>query len=1207
MTAITIEAAREKCGTVYTWNCAGELYGIECELCEERPLCPLNEFAEHMELWHSDWTHEQQQHEQQQQPPEEAEELMQEVLAEEQSNSGGEVNELKQQLVQELNGPLALALDTHSTKTKTTSQQHDHYHDQHNDHHPHQLLNLNEQRIQLGNNSCQTIVDNQQKLTTEHVQHLIELYRSETRLWNQTHPEFRNMELGRESWRQITNAWSAHCGRRFSVTDVRIRISTLCQRFLKQRERLEAEGEDGLEDGAKFVHYDQLRFLCEQQSLLKRREHFARENRKLLEIYEHYPILWHNAHKRLRCVETIRRRHEAHRGLQLALRMCGIKLSGLAIQRRLQSLRKRYRLEKIRYLHSVVEGKQSEFVATFEHYAEMEFLHKHIDPYVCAVCGKIFEHLVGHQAHVQGRCGAQSVLKEHLPQADTQVTVGELMVQLEMEGNRLEEGQQKIETKQKLEQVQQLEERPLEMGQKQLAEEDHAKIDLLERNLLHEDEPERNLLQDDHMQEDQFERNLLQEDQLERNLHEGIHIREDQFKRNLLERDQLQVDQLGRYHLEGDHLERYHLKEDHLQEDHLQEVHLQKDQFQRDHLQEDHLQGDHQLNDHLQKGFLKEDHLQENHLQEHQLSGDHLHKEDILEDHIQEDHIQENHLQENHLQEHHLPEHHLHKEDILEDHIQEDHIQEDHLQENHLQENYLQEHHLHKDDILEDHIQEDHLQENYIQEKASACVAAHPDEQLPLREEESSSTRHTEEASEYSQSSTNTTNQQANKLRVRLSLQQTNKLIELYQSHPNLWDPNHLDYHARKQRRQSWHNIAAELNDYSMGSSRYSWQMLHRKLTDYTKYYRRERQREALAEEGEGEGTRWSFYDAFSFLDDVLPISCVLQKSLQQRDSNLKIIQVYQSYEQLWCTNHPDYTKRKQRQRQLESLCTRLQEECNLQITVERLKNRLIEFRCQYRQCKESRQAALKLGVNWQPTYEYYQQLQFLELHVSPFNCIYCPASFKRRTDFLRHQRNVHLEEDELQGHLRKRRAKRGAAVNNPLEHICHICAMKFSLRTSLLAHLRRHLGQRTHACQECPKKFFNSTSLRVHQRSHTKELPYVCEHCARGFVNASKLNQHVKRHAEKRDYPCSRCDKAFYTAHERDRHLRAHLNIRDKVCPYCSRAFVVGSAYYAHLNLHRGEKRYSCSNCGQRFAQYAGLYKHRKRCAVTVNGNENR
>ncbi|ALC49675.1 rgr [Drosophila busckii] len=885
---------RQKCGSVYTWNCAGELYGVECELCEERPLCALNEFAEHMELWHSDW----------QQAPED--ELMQEVLAEE--SSAGEVNELKQQVVQQLN-----AIDVANNEAQETQQL--------------QTLCLNEQ-IQFSTDTALPTVENQ-KLSSQHIEQLIELYKAEPRLWNQSHAEFRDVSLGRESWTRITDSWSAHCGRTFTVTDVRIRISTLCQRFLKQRERMQADGD--LADGSgKFAHYEQLSFLCEQQTLLNRQQHCTRENRKLLEIYEHYPMLWHNAHKRLRCAETLRKRHEAQRGLQLALRMCGIQLSGIAMQRRLQSLRKRYRLEKIRYLQSVVEGKQAEFVSSFEHYAQMEFLHKHIDPYVCAVCGQIFENLASHQTHVQGSCAVE---RQQQPSTQAAATVGEIMSQLE---------QTDMLTSQSS---------PAEMPTP-------TPMELPPQAPL-EQPPQ-----------------------------------------------------------------------------HIDELHS------------------------LAEAAAE-------------------------------------------------------------------------------------------------------LQALTSADENSAAQSQ------PLR----------------------------NKLRVRLSVAQTQKLIELYQAQANLWDPNHLDYASRKQRRQSWLRITQELNEFSCGKQRYNWHMLHRKLTDYLKYYRRERERQSL-------DSNWTFYGAFSFLDDVLPVSHVLQKSLQQRDSNLKIIQVYQSYEQLWCTTHADYTKRKQRQRQLESLCTRLQEECNLQLTVERLKNRLIEFRCQYRQCKQSRQAALKRGESWQPNYEYYANLKFLELHVSPFDCTSCDASFKRRTDCLAHQRNVHESQQQQQQQQlvpRKSRSQRSSSSSsnaaNALEHICHICGMKFSMRTSLVAHLRRHLGQRTHACNECPKKFFNSTALRVHQRSHTKELPYVCEHCARGFVNASKLNQHVKRHTEQRDYPCNRCDKAFYTAHERDRHIRAHLNIRDKVCPYCSRAFVVGSAYYAHLNLHRGEKRYSCANCGQRFAQYAGLYKHRKRC----------
>ncbi|KAH8274385.1 hypothetical protein KR026_004553 [Drosophila bipectinata] len=900
---------RQLCGSVYTWNCAGELYAIECSLCEERPLCALSEFPEHMDVWHSDW--------QAPLPPDEdaapaasspapqpEDELMQEVLAEQGIN--GEDNELKQQLVLELNSSEEELLSDDEELIEELQIAERESPGEPPENVPDSTTNLEEPS---------SPVPEGQRLTTQHVHRLIELYRSEPRLWNQTHDQFRDMELCRESWRRITESWSAYCGRSFSVTDVRIRVSTLCQRFLKQRERLEADGGE-LDDAAKFVHFDQLSFLCEQQSLLNRQRHYVRENRRLLELYEHYPVLWHNAHKRIRCPETVKRRHEALRGLQLALRLSGISLSPVVIQRRLQSLRKRYRLEKISYLHSVVAGKQAEFVSGFEHYGEMEFLNKHIDPYVCAVCGKIFENLAGHQAHVQSSCEQDAKTAEDVP---------------------------------------------------------------------------------------------------------------------------------------------------------FQEA---KDPISPD-------------------------------------------KKD--------------------------PEKEPEKAEAAED----------------------------------------------LPSLEEACAAV-------------SSELDTSMGGSPSLGGEDSTTEAA---RLRMSPEHTQILVELYRSQVCLWDPNHLDYHARKQRRLAWQKITEDLN--TKTGQTLNWQQVHRKIMDFIKYYKKERTR---SQEGPKEGDplkeQWNLFEEFRFLDDVLPISNELQKSSNQRESNLKIISVYQSYSQLWCTDHPDYTKRRQRQRQLESLCNRLQEECNIQMTVERLKSRLIDFRCQYRHCKEARMEALKKSEDWTPTYEFYEPLRFLELHVAPFQCPRCPANFKRRTDFLQHERNVHTDvERSLDGEFRYVKRRRGKKFQEDqdqdldLTNVCHICGLKFTLRTSLMAHLRRHLGQRSHACGECPKKFFNSTSLRVHQRSHTKELPYVCEHCARGFVNASKLNQHVKRHRNQRDFPCNRCDKAFYTAHERDRHLRAHLNIRDKVCPYCSRAFVVGSAYYAHLNLHRSEKRYGCAACGKRFAQYAGLYKHRRRC----------
>ena len=57
-TISTVQAYQQriKCGEVFIWDCVGELFAIECLLCEEHPLCTLSEFAEHMDIWHYDWT-----------------------------------------------------------------------------------------------------------------------------------------------------------------------------------------------------------------------------------------------------------------------------------------------------------------------------------------------------------------------------------------------------------------------------------------------------------------------------------------------------------------------------------------------------------------------------------------------------------------------------------------------------------------------------------------------------------------------------------------------------------------------------------------------------------------------------------------------------------------------------------------------------------------------------------------------------------------------------------------------------------------------------------------------------------------------------------------------------------------------------------------------------------------------------------------------
>ncbi|TMW39346.1 hypothetical protein DOY81_015575, partial [Sarcophaga bullata] len=169
--------------------------------------------------------------------------------------------------------------------------------------------------------------------------------------------------------------------------------------------------------------------------------------------------------------------------------------------------------------------------------------------------------------------------------------------------------------------------------------------------------------------------------------------------------------------------------------------------------------------------------------------------------------------------------------------------------------------------------------------------------------------------------------------------------------YPQLWNPNHLDFNSRNLRRQAWFTLTAEFCE-AVGKQ-LSWRTLHRKLTDYAKYYKR-----LITEQEEDckeNNIKWTFYEDFKFLDDVIAVHDELQRSVHHRDNNFKIIAIYETLPQLWNIKHQDFNKRNIKQRNIELMCNRLQEENNLQITSERLKNRIIELRAQYRAAKKQR------------------------------------------------------------------------------------------------------------------------------------------------------------------------------------------------------------------------------------------------------------
>ncbi len=97
----------------------------------------------------------------------------------------------------------------------------------------------------------------------------------------------------------------------------------------------------------------------------------------------------------------------------------------------------------------------------------------------------------------------------------------------------------------------------------------------------------------------------------------------------------------------------------------------------------------------------------------------------------------------------------------------------------------------------------------------------------------------------------------------------------------------------------------------------------------------------------------------------------------------------------------------------------------------------------------------------------------------------------------------------------------------------CHKCKKNFSLRSSLLRHIRLRCtddtaGQKKHTCSRCGTTFQSPLMLKVHIQSNTCKpafKPIRCPVCVRWFSCLDGLKRHLVSHSRQSVFTCQICD----------------------------------------------------------------------------------